>query len=414
MMIRLFAAFVILASGTALMAADAPEKTETQPEKAAAQTKPTLRPEMSELRDRVRGVLTAQADQPFNTRDNSATEILSRCLAFGCDSEVSLESPQGQHINGITCLCWNYPCAGSNMLGYDRGHVAARIGYGFQEQPGEFLAMLALSRVPADYPVRVGKDTRKVSDLVEAEKLGCRAGSDKSLALIGLSYYVDQPSWKNDLGEEWSLARIVKEEIAQSMLAAPEGGLNRLLGLSFAVERRGKQNPSQNAAQPPSAVQNHSGQPGAAVPQETMELTSQGRPIDGQFARAEKYVAEYQDYALKLQNSDGSWGPRFLAARSTSNDPAAQLRTTGRVLEWLVLSLPEERLQDPGVINAVHYLTQLLGSQRYRWNTPSLDTQEIVSLGHALHALTIYDQRVFKPFDTAEKPAEEKPGPASS
>ena len=380
MMIRVFAAFLILASGTALTAADAPAKTEAQPEKATAQAKPALRPEMSELRDRVRGVLTAQASQPFNTRDNSATEILSRCLAFGCDSEVALESPQGQRINGITCLCWNYPCAGSNMLGYDRGHVAARIGYGFQEQPGEFLAMLALSRVPADYPVRVGKDTRKVSDLVEAEKLGCRAGSDKSLALIGLSYYVDQPSWKNDLGEEWSLARIVKEEIAQSMRAAPEGGLNRLLGLSFAVERRGKQ----------------------------------GQPIEGQFARAEKYVAEYQDYALKLQNSDGSWGPRFLAARSTSSDPAAQLRTTGRVLEWLVLSLPADRLQDPGVTNAVHYLTQLLGSQRYRWNAPALDTQEIVSLGHALHALTIYDQRVFQPFDTAEKPAEEKPGPASS
>ncbi|MBU4400106.1 MAG: hypothetical protein KKE86_12320, partial [Planctomycetes bacterium] len=313
--------------------------------------------------------------QTFNTRDNSATEILGRCLAFGCETEVSLESPRGQRINGITCLCWNYPCAGYNMLGYSREHIAARIGYGYQEHPGEFLAMLAMSRVPADYPVRVGKDERKVSDLVEAEKLGCREGSDKSLALIGLSYYLDEPVWQNDLGQQWSIERIIEEEIARPILTAPEGGLNRLMGLNYAVERREKED----------------------------------EPIEGQFERAKKYIGEYQDYALKLQNSDGGWGPHFLAAKSTAGDPAAQLRATGRVLEWLALSLPDQRLQDSRVVNSVHYLTRLLGSQRYRWNAPSLNTQEIVSLCHALHALAIYNQRVFKPFD-----AEEKPEPASA
>ena len=139
------------------------------------------------------------------------------------------------------------------MLTHSRDHVAARIGYGYQEHPGEFLAMLALSRVPAEYPVRVGKDTRSVADLAEAEKLACRSGSDLSLELIGLSYYVDEPEWKNDLGETWSIERIIREEIGQPVVTAPEGGLNRLMGLSYAVARRAKR----------------------------------GRPIDGQFKRAE-------------------------------------------------------------------------------------------------------------------------------
>ncbi len=73
---------------------------------------------------------------------------------------------------------------------------------------------MALSRVPPDYPVRVGKTVRKVADLVEAEKLGCRTGGDLSLRLIGLSYYVDEPEWKNDLGETWSIERMIEEEIA--------------------------------------------------------------------------------------------------------------------------------------------------------------------------------------------------------
>ena len=155
---------------------------------------------------------------------------MNYCLAFGCGTEVSLDGADGQRINGITCLCWNYPCGGFDMLTRSQDHIAARIGYGYQEHPGEFLAMLALSRVPADYPVRVGKDTRTVADLVEAEKLACRSGSDLSLTLIGLSYYVDEPEWKNDLGETWSIERIIREEIgaagghgARGRIEPPDG-----------------------------------------------------------------------------------------------------------------------------------------------------------------------------------------------
>ena len=147
-----------------------------------------------------------------------------------------------------------------------------------------------------------------MADLVEAEKLACRSGSDLSLKLIGLSYYVDEPEWKNDLGETWSIERIIREELGQPVVTAPEGGLNRLLGLSYAVARRAKR----------------------------------GQPIDGQFERAEKYTADFHAFALQLQNADGSWGPQFLAARSMSPDAASQLRSTGRVLEWLAISLARQ------------------------------------------------------------------------
>ena len=222
----------------------------------AAKPKRELSPALAALRDLVRQTLAMHQKQAFNTRENSATEIMNYCLAFGCGTEVSLDGSDGQRINGITCLCWNYPCGGFEMLGPSQGHIAARIGYGYQEHPGEFLAMLAMSRVPPNYPVRVGKDTRTVADLVEAEKLACRSGSDLSLKLIGLSYYVDEPEWKNDLGETWSIERIIQEEIAQPVVTAPEGGLNRLMGLSYAVARRAKR----------------------------------GQPIDGQFERAQKYI----------------------------------------------------------------------------------------------------------------------------
>ncbi|MCE5269311.1 MAG: hypothetical protein LLG00_15650, partial [Planctomycetaceae bacterium] len=310
---------------------------------AAAKPKRQLSPELGELRDRVRSVLTEHRQQLLSTRDNSATEILSRCLAFGCDTEVLLDGADGRHINGITALCWNYPCSGFEMLGRSKDHIAARIGYGYQERPGEFLAMLALSRVQPDYPVRLGKTVRKVADVVQAEKLACRADSDMSLALVGLAYYVDEPEWKNDLGETWSIERIVAHELEQPMVGAPEGGLNRLMGLSFTLTHRAKH----------------------------------GKPNNkGDFDRAQKYVADFQRFAFQQQDSDGSWGPHFPARRGSSAEAAVQLRATGHVLEWLALSLPQQRLEDAGMINAVTYLTSLLGSERYQGNASALSTRE--------------------------------------
>lgn len=347
---------------------------ESQPAPAAKPLK-ELSPALGALRDRVRQTLATHQKQAFNTRENSATEIMSFCLAFGCDTEVALDGQGGKRLNGITALCWNYPCAGFEMLAPSEGHIAARIGYGCQERPGEFLAMLAMSRVPPNYPVRVGKSTRTVADLVEAEKLSCRAQSDLSLRLVGLSYYVGDPQWKNSLGETWSLERIIEEELSQAMAAAPEGGLNRLLGLGYAVVQQAKHQ----------------------------------QPIEGQFQRAEKLVAGFQNLALRAQNDDGSWGPSYLAAKSASQDPAVQLRSTGRVLEWLAVSLSDKQLENARVVNAVDYLTRLVGSRRYQWNAEGLPTQEVVSLGHALHALVVYDQREFQPADAPEKPAAEPP-----
>jgi hypothetical protein len=376
------AAVLLLSISVLARAADTPPKSAAKPaadaakpaNATAAKPKPRLSPELTALRDQVRQQLAAHQKQTFNTRQNSATEVLSVCLAFGCDSEVTLDGADGRRINGITCLCWNYPCQGFEMLGFYKDHTAARIGYGYQEHPGEFLAMLAMSRVADTYPIRAAGKNRKIADLVEAEKLACRSGGDASLKLIGLAYYVADPEWKNDLGETWSIERMIDEELDRPTATVSDGGLNRLLGISYAVARRAKS----------------------------------GLPMKGAFQRAQKYVAQCQDYALRQQNADGSWGPYFLAARAASPNEPSQLRSTGHVFEWLALSLPNEKLTDPRLVNSVECLLRLLGSQRYQWNAPSLSTQEIVSLGHALHALAIYDQRVFAPFDAETKPAAEK------
>ena len=107
---------------------------------------------MAERRDRVRRLLAALRSQPFNTQQNTCRDVLDFCHAFGCETELTDNATSGQKVNGITCLCWNMPCAGYELMTISEGHLAPRVGYGYQDGSSELAAVLALSHVPADIP----------------------------------------------------------------------------------------------------------------------------------------------------------------------------------------------------------------------------------------------------------------------
>lgn len=351
-------------------------KADTPVTTAPVKEKRELSPALVGLRDKVRKTIAAYQKMPFNTRQNSTDEIINYCLALGCNTEISLFDAGGEkRANGITCLCWNYPCGGFEPLMMVDGHISARLGYGAQSRPSQLLAVLALSRVQPTYPMRAGNTVRTVADLVESEKKTCRSGADLSLKLIGLAYYAEDTTWKNDRDEEWSVEKMVKEELTFQPTTTT-AALERLMGLSYAISRREKRN----------------------------------LPIDGQFARAKKYINDFHEYALKVQNQDGSWG-HFLNGQGVNKDVATGLRSTAYVLEWLALSLPDDRLDDPAIAAGIAYLNNIM-SQRYQGNLPALSAQEISGAMHGLHALAIYDERLFKSADGEDIKAEKKPATA--
>jgi hypothetical protein len=356
-------------------ASPGPEKPSAEP---PLQHKPTLSPQMSALRDRVRTVVAQHFHDPLNTNDNPPSQILKFCLAYGCDTEIRYGNSAGSGMSGIGALCYNYPCAGYRLLAVDDGKARARVGYGYQDAPGELLAMLAQSAVPESYEIRIGDWRGKVSDLVETEKLSCVPGMDLSQKLIGLSHYLrDEATWKNARGDAWSLDRIVREELNRSPAADSGDATNHLVGLAFALDRHSRA----------------------------------GRPLEGQYERAQKFLAEYQTFALSLQNSDGSWNPGFFASKGSSRDVSGSLRATGRILEWLAVSLPADRLQDRQVVLSVGFVTALLEGSYAQVNVAYASPREIDGLMHALHALKLYDRRVFKPAEPAkgEKPEKSEP-----
>lgn len=312
---------------------------------------------LQHLATRIDKLLQHYQQRPLNTRDHNAWEVMHQVVAFGVKTKVRVGGPQGPEQPAIGWLCFNYPFRGYRILQMHNGLPLGNKGYGVQGHHGQLLAILAQSRLRKDYPLRVGGRQFTVADLIENEKRTCRTGMELTFKLIGLSYYISTAeSWRAEDGQRWSIARLLQEEIDAPIHSAACGGTHRLMGYAYAVWKRRKE----------------------------------GLPLNGQFYRAEKYLADYHRWAFRLQNPDGSFSSQWLRTRAHSADPQRRLRTTGHILEWLAFSLPQEELTRPEIVRAVEHLVRLLERDPdYAW--------EIGPLGHALHALAIYRQRVWKP-----------------
>jgi len=311
-------------------------------------------PSMLALRSKVRKCLSTYYHEPIQVADHSPWGIMHALIAYGVDTEIL---SNGRNVNAVGHLCFNQPGRGMQLMTLNKQRIEVRIGPGYQGHSGQFLAMLAQSKVRTDYPIRIEGHEFTVADLIESEKLGCRTRTELTFKLIGLSHYLPlDAQWKNDLGEPWSISRLIKEELAQNVVGSACGGTHRMTGFSYAVNK-------------------------------TIKL---GGEFEGQFLRAKKFVDSYHEYIFKLQNADGSFSTNWFEGRGEAPEAKRRVETTGHMLEWLVCSLAADELQDPRVVKSVDYLSGLLLEL-----AKQKQTVEIGPRGHAIHGLAIYADRVF-------------------
>ena len=310
--------------------------------------------ELIALQSKIKQALTMYRNQDLSIREKSAWSIMHSFIGYGVEKKVRLDQA-GKRASAIGWICYNNPCRGVRLFYLKNGRIYGRLGPGNQGHEGQFLAMLAQSRVQASYPMKIeGKDFT-VADLVQREQETCRPKTELTFKLIGLSHYLDiDATWKDERGANWSIPRLIQEEMRQPIVGAACGGTHRLFGLAYAVNR----------------------------------CEHKGKSIEGQYHRAKIYLKDYQKYTFKIQNPDGSFSTQYFSGRGASTDEARRLLTTGHISEWLAFSLDHEELTDPKMVQAIDYLATLLTRGQGRgW--------EVGPLGHAMHALNIYHDRVF-------------------
>ncbi|MEO1498221.1 MAG: hypothetical protein AAFV43_13845 [Planctomycetota bacterium] len=343
-----------------------PRDTESEEPKPAAEPKAPPAPltrGLRNLRSRLRTTLSHYYRLPLNSGEHDPWEIMHSMLSYELQSRVRVGGPRGQMITAVGHLCFNRPCKGQRLMRVGAsGGLDAPIGVGLQGHKGQFLAMLAQCNVSPDYPIRVDGKEFTIHDLIRAEQKTCYAGEELTFKLIALGHYLESDAtWLNDRGESWSIPRLIEEERKQPIRGAACGGTHRLAGLGLAVRRR----------------------------------EARSEPIDGAYLEAADFVKEYHNYAWRLQNRDGSMSTEWFRGPGDEEDLERRIRTTGHTVEWLVYSVADEDLRSSRLVRAVNYLTNLLAHNSDKeWH--------LGSIGHAVHALVLYDKRVFQPLDSQE------------
>ncbi len=87
------------------------------------------------------------------------------------------------------------------------------------------------------------------------------------------------------------------------------------------------------------------------------------------------------------------------------------------MLQWLVTTLPVNRLEGPPIVRGIDFLHNTFNSSHYQAYIPTMSAREISAAMHAAYVLNAYDQRVFVPADPppatepakAEKPDRSRP-----
>ena len=317
-----------------------------------------LTPELVALRDKLRRVLTMYYPRHQNTRDNNPWEVMHAIIAYGVDTQLFKDGPGGEKVNAIGWMCYNCPCAGEQMLLVNRGQIEARRGVGVQGHFGQFLAILAQSHVKPDYPMLVSGKNFTLQDLIEHEKanLHRRRRADlqahRADALPRFRRHLeDAATARTGRSSGWS-----REELKQPIRGAACGGTHRLMGFSYCGQQ----------AAPARQADRRRVSPGP-------DLHPGLSPLHVQPAEPRRQL---QHRVVRPQRQQPGRRP-----------PAEDQRPHPGVDQLLAVRRRSSR--DPRMIKAVDYVATILEkNDRHTW--------EIGPLGHGLHALAIYDDRVFK------------------
>ncbi|MCA9110706.1 MAG: hypothetical protein KDA52_12205 [Planctomycetaceae bacterium] len=277
-----------------------------------------------------------------------------------------LELRDGNHkVNAIEWLSNGATFKGQHWFEVTEHGAKARgyngTPYEFEGHVNQTLALLAMSNLPASHQFKVaGGRTINMADLVNHAKLHITTREEITWTLWFLTHYVDiDAEWTNVDGELWSIEELVKLQTRANVLTAPCGGTHGLFAIAYA----------RNA-----------------------HLYKHG-DLRGAWLDADQKIQRYIELARSQQNRDGSFSTEYFKGPGYSRDFNERLKASGHMLEWLMMSLPHKRMNEPWVRRAVASVATDLVHNAAR-------PAETGPMYHAVHSLVLYRDRMVQ----SEKP----------
>jgi hypothetical protein len=326
-------------------------------------------PSTDPLAKRVYETREASRRRLLSTTEHTPWQIMHGMLALRQDFAIR---HNGKTVSGLDWIASGPMFRGESWFSTTpHGGEAHRysIPYAFEGHINQFLAMLSMSGLPLDHEFKTGSGVVTMRQMLKNAQMTVNEKEEVTWTLWALSRYLpSNAKWRNKNGESWSIERLVRIETAKSLTGAPCGGTHGLFALAHARNVR---------------------------------LRS-GEPLRGAWLESEYKIRRYVRTARMQQNSNGTLSSNFFRGREYKSDFDKRMASTGHILEFLMIALPQEELSEPWVRRAIEATCNDLMANRRAYVSCS-------PLYHSVNALSIYLDRVAaNPAEVAARPGKFK------
>ena len=292
----------------------------------------------------------------LNTTDHTPWQMMHGLLGLRQDFLIN---HNGQTINGLEWMQTgpmfkNEPWFQKTSHG-GRAHPFNH-PYWFEGHINQSLAILAMCNLPLDTQFGTPQGPITMRDMLKNAQMTANAREEVTWTLWALATYLPSDAeWINEKGERWSIERLVLLETGKQVggPTSPCGGTHGLFALARARN----------------------------------VYMKTGKPLRGVWAQADQKIQKYIRTIQSQLNKDGSLSSNFFRGRDYKQDFDKRMASNGHLLEFLMVALPVERLQEPWVRKAIEATANDLKNNRKAHVSCS-------PLYHATDALTIYLERV--------------------
>lgn len=236
-----------------------------------------------------------------------------------------------------------------------RAHPYSGTPYEFEGHVNQSLAIIAMCNLPPDHEFKVaGGRTVTMADMINHAKLNINPREEATWTLWFLTHYLEpDEEWITATGQPWSMERLIRQELRSDPNRAPCGGTHGLFALAYVRN---------------SYLQKHG-------------------ELRGAWLEADQKVQRYVAAARSMQNRDGSFSSDFFRSRGFSNDFNERIKTSGHMVEWLMMALPRRQLDEQWLRDGVRAVANDLIRN-------SSQPADCGPLYHALNSLIMYRERV--------------------
>jgi len=314
-----------------------------------------------ELLKKVEQAIEIARGHYLKSEKHSPWEIYHGILAFRQDYELKQES---KVVNGLEWI--------SSGVYYDKEPWFQKTEFGgrahpytkenaFEGHKNQSLAVLAMADVPLEHKFQTPDGPITVADIVRDAQKETKENEEVTWSLWALVHYLGpDATWKDKKGEEWRIEDLVYMQNQTLTNDSPCGGTHALFALAYA------RNTYKNS----------------------------GQRLRGYWLEADQKIQRYIEEARAMQNFDGSFSYDYFFGKSASKNFQERLETTGHTLEFLMMALPDERLNEEWVRKAISLMANDIINNRD-------EPVDYSALYHAIDGLVIYRNRM-SPDHTAQ------------